>query len=264
MTTSREPAFVRKMDAAKKTMRLIIAKFPPRFTSDKKAVEYVETVAMHIFKNSLIKWIFYRDHHKENKSATKGKFVMPKNKDIALAACILCALYALNVHEGPPLFPLDAIRASYVYNHEGEKEGIEYAIFKKRVLEFVCILQENSLASVEGTGTIPTFDYGVFLHKILHGNVKPECISRIVNLFNQLIASMIFDSKSPYMICLLTLSHVINIQSCKCNVMLSDTEAVYIESIIEDQCGPVRGHTVMSIKQIADLNDEMVSFHESI
>lgn len=246
----------------RRTNEIIDAQFKREAAKDPRLIQALKTVSRAVYTNCLRAWTEQRAKPRsatetgsakdtttdERPVAKRPKFVMPKDKDITIAACLVCAIYSTNSESFYPVFPLDAIRHVYAYANyqtgsswpENRSHGLSK--FKKRVFEFVSSIQEEELTEIHFNGAthVPVFDYGLLVQRVLvhEGEMTKEASAFAVRLFVDLVRFVRFDGKSPMFVCLLVLHHVSDKKErgeCACSFSISHRGAVAISELVARQ-----------------------------
>lgn len=239
-----------RTENAKKRINEVLLLFPKRVLNDVPLINQIRNVSLTVFSNCITVW---NNQHVEDLDAPtfgtdqikRTKFVMPKNRDITVASCLICAIYSANDASFYPIFPLDVIRCMIPSTME---EG-EFDKFKKRVFEFIAIIQENGLATTATNALIPTFDYGLLVTRVFNHALQalPIYGYRATLLFEKLVKEVQFDGRSPLFICLLVLYHYLHASECICcsdMMELDQDQRELLQTLIDNQIKNMRICTV--------------------
>lgn len=246
-------ALDKKISAVRQLFSDTISRYFPLYVKNPEACLFVENAILCIYRRSLEKWA-------DTKSASQAKFVLPKKKDIAFSACFFCALSAANGRDCPAYFPLDAIRCTYLLNNS-HPTLTSYTVFRRRALDFVCVLQENRL-NVLGTGTVPTFDYEVFLAKLLRGAFEQDV--NVGGYLRALLRHSGFDSKSPYICCVYLLYHIVTESDCACGIGLTGKAVGDIRKFLNGQCELSPDCALVNDEQLSEANEQICKIHNIV
>jgi len=250
-----------RTDNARKRIDEIISTFPRRLLNDVPLINRIRTISMMVFMNCIAVW---NEHHVEDSTSSLGKkikFVMPKNRDITVASCLICAVYSANDASYYPIFPLDIVR----YTTTDAMADTEFDRFKKRVFEFVAIIQENELATTESKALIPTFDYGMLINRVFNHVVlaTPEYAYQANALFEKLIQEVHFDGRSSVFICILVLYHYLHAEECICGSRLralTVTQKDALRSLVDAQIKNMR----LNMDTIGEVNTRLRLLHDNV
>lgn len=254
-----------RTDNARRRIYEIVGLFPKPLSNDVLLINAIRDISITLFGNCITLWTKNRANNQDADKRTK--FVMPKSRDITVASCLICAVYSTNKMSFYPIFPLDVLRYSFAGNSTLDKaKAIEFEKFKKRVFEFVSIIQENELTEINHPNMrfIPTFDYGMLIARIAqHIVLLPVQESTIMSgLFEQIAQEVTFGGKSPVFICLLILYHIGCSCDCSCyeKVELNYKQQDRIKEIISQQLKNMR----WSMDMLTDANEKLRNKHLDI